>query len=124
MKKLDRDKLQEIDRFLEEYYEKGATREAAAKMVKLKKTQVRGLENLLVSATRFSEIINYIKNQAGKGREEWQSVAPELLKQLSEIESKAQEMFPDDPEQRLLVKLKLARGWGRQIVAHYLYGKV
>jgi hypothetical protein len=115
--------LDAIDRFLEEYYESGETKEAGKKMAKsgMKKTQVRGLENLIVSTPRFSEIINYIKNQVGKGRDEWQSAGPVLIRQLDHIERKAGDIAGNDPAGRMAVKLCLAKGWARQVVAHYLY---
>lgn len=122
--KLDVHTMTSIDLFLEEYYEQGHTKRAGEAMAKcdMKKSQVRGLENLLVSTSRFSEIINYIKNQVGKDRKEWQSVGPLLLDQLATIEMKAHEMAGEEPAKRLAIKLILARGWARQVVAHYLYG--
>jgi len=115
----------EIDWFLEDLYEDGKTKEAGQKLAvcKMDKSQVRGLENLVVSTTRFSEIINYIKNQVGKEKKEnkWRNVGEEFLSQLKSIEAKATEIAGDDPATRLEVKLRLARGWARQVVAHYLY---
>lgn len=112
-----------IDRFLEELYENGNTKEAGLKMAEsdMKNTQIRGLENLIVSTTRFSEIINYIKNQVGKNRTEWQTVGPILICQLEKIEAKAVEIAAEDLSVRMEVKLRLARGWARQVVAHFLY---
>jgi hypothetical protein len=124
MSKLDMHTMSAIDLFLEEYYEQGHTKRAGEAMAnsQMKKSQVHGLENLLVSTSRFSEIINYIKNQVGKDRKEWQSVGPILLDQLASIETKAHEIAGEDPAKRLAIKLILARGWARQVVAHYLYG--
>jgi hypothetical protein len=116
-----------IDLFLEEIYpdsekmgEKMAKREAA-----LQTSQARGLENLTVSTSRFSEIINYIKNQAGKSAKgkSWNIFAEEMLLKLKEIENKAREIGGNDPGTVLEVKLGLARGWVKQVVAHYLYEK-
>ena len=92
-----------------------------------KKTQIRGLERLIVSTSRFSEIQNYIKNQAGrdsKTSEPWREVAEALLKQLDEIEAKAREIGGTDAEAVIDAKLRLARGWGRQVVANYLFESV
>lgn len=115
--------LRAIDGFLEEYYEEGQTQDAGKQLAEsgMKNTQVRGLENLIACTTRFSEIINYIKNQVGKGRSGWKETGPLLLKQLKTMEEKASEMAGEDPALRLEIKLRLARGWARQVVAHYLY---
>ncbi|MCP5109099.1 MAG: hypothetical protein GY950_37300 [bacterium] len=119
--------IKRIDLFLEEIYpdsekmgEKMAKREAA-----LQTSQARGLENLTVSTSRFSEIINYIKNQAGKSArgKGWNIFAEEMLLKLKVIENKAREIGGNDPGTVLEVKLGLARGWVKQVVAHYLYEK-
>lgn len=122
MPMLGRNTLDAIDLFLENYHEEGKTKEAGEKMAEagMKNTQVRGLENLIVSTRRFSEIINYIKNQVGR-RKEWKSAGPLLLAQLETIEQKAREIAGEDSGARLEVKLRLAKGWARQVVAHYLY---
>ena len=97
-----------------------AKREAA-----LQTSQARGLENLTVSTSRFSEIINYIKNQAGKSAKGkgWNIFAEKMLLKLKVIENKAREIGGNDPGTVLEVKLGLARGWVKQVVAHYLYEK-
>lgn len=122
---IGRPKLKEIDQFLEEYYEGGKTQEVGELMAKEKmaKSQVRGLENLIASTTRFSEIINYIKNQAGKEKKGniWRKIAPNLLSQLQTIETAAIEIAGDNSAERSAVKLHLVRGWARQVVAHYLF---
>lgn len=114
--------LKDIDLALEDYYIKAI--EAGEAMAEHDfKTQVRGLENLIVSTTRFSEVLNYIKNQFGKETNDrkWLTVGPVLLGQLEELETKAKEIAPDDPAVCLEVKLRLLRGWARQVVAHYFY---
>lgn len=115
--------LKSIDLFLEDFYPKSIEAGEKIAACKMEKTQVRGLENLIVSVTRFSEVINYIKNQVGKEREKniWKEVGPILLSQLQVIEAKAIEIAGDNPIERLEVKLRLLRGWARQVVAHYLY---
>lgn len=115
--------LKSIDLFLEDIYPKAIEAGEKIAVCKMEKTQVRGLENLIVSVTRFSEVINYIKNQVGKERERntWKEVGPILLSQLQVIEAKANEIAGDSPIERLEVKLRLLRGWARQVVAHYLY---
>ena len=115
---------QQIDLFLEALYEGGHTRKAGQQMVdsNMKSSQVRGLENLIVATTRFSEIINYIKNQVGKNRPEWEQAGPLLLNQLHQLEQEAERLVANNAAVRLETKLELARGWARQVVAHYLYG--
>lgn len=135
---LDKNAVQQIDLVLENYYETGKTKEAGQAIVdsQMQPTQVRGLENLIVSTTRFSEIINYIKNQMGKKNREWNKVVQLtvgenkvgqiLLDQLAEIETAANQIiieYHNDPAIKLEIKLRLARGWARQVVTHYLYGE-
>jgi hypothetical protein len=112
-----------IDLFLEDIYP--ASEEMGKRMVCLDTSQVRGLENLIVSTSRFSEIINYIKNQAGKDtkNKSWTGFAEDMLHQLKNLENKAWEIGGTDAEAVLEIKLKLARGWAKQVVSHYLYEK-
>jgi hypothetical protein len=117
----------DIDLFLEEIYPDSEKMggKMAKREVSLQTSQARGLENLTVSTSRFSEIINYIKNQAGKSAKGkgWNIFVEEMLLKLKEIENKAREIGGDDPGTALEIKLKLARGWVKQVVAHYLYEK-
>ncbi len=116
-----------IDIYAEQIHEDGTARDAANDMVRvgLKNTQLRGLETLVGSTPRFSEIINYIKNQAGKDRKHvnWSLVASKLLEQLGVLEKKAGELGKGDPERTLAIKIKMARLWVKQVVTHYLYEK-
>jgi hypothetical protein len=124
---LNEKNMRHIDLFLEEYYESGKTQEIAEVLVqdKMNKNQVRGLENIIVSTTRFSEIINYIKNQIGKqGRSQWQNAGPTMLRHLTEIEQKAGELSGDNPAEKVEIKLRLARGWAKQVAAHYYYARL
>ena len=121
---LDPETIKAIDLHLEALYETKVTQLIGQKMVraKLYPSQIRGLENLVMSTRRFSEIINYIKNQAGKDRKgQWPEVVEDLLKQLEGLEGKATEIGKDDPATILEVKKRLAKGWVKQIVAHYLF---
>ncbi|MGA2404102.1 MAG: hypothetical protein ABSG91_20740 [Syntrophobacteraceae bacterium] len=116
--------LRKVDNFLEDFYSesKRAGNDLAA--VKMKNAQVRGLETLVASTTRFSEILNYIKNQAGKEKDKekkWSETAPLLLEQLNTLEERAKEISKGQPQSLLNVKLRLARGWARQVVAQYVY---
>lgn len=123
---LSRKTLNEIDLFLEDFYPK--SRDAGIQLAEcgMKNNQVRGLENIIVSTTRFSEILNYVKNQAGKEKNDnqWRTVAPTILAQFDELEEKAFQMADENASERLQIKLQLVKGWARQMVAHYLYEKL
>ena len=124
---LSADLLKKIDVHLEGLYESLETRKIGAQMAKenLLNNQVRGLENLVVSTRRFSEIVNYVKVQTGKDKKgQWKSVGPVLLGQLEKLEQDAKSMCSDDPEMLLEIKKRLARGWIKQIVAQYMYEKL
>ncbi len=114
--------LKEIDLYLEEIYPESKKAGIEMADLDLRKSQVRGLETLITSTHRFSEILNYIKNQAGKDKKnKWSRLAPLLLKQLDLLENKVKEISKDEAAITLEIKLKLARGWARQVVSHYLY---
>ncbi|KPA19004.1 hypothetical protein MHK_000782 [Candidatus Magnetomorum sp. HK-1] len=127
---LSSDILKRIDLYLEEIYEVDKKAEPekniAKKMVdlKLKTTQVRSLQTLANSASRFSEIINYIKNQAGKdNNNQWIIVGPLLLNKLDLLEKEARNIAGNRFSEILEVKLRLARQWIKQVVVNYLYLK-
>ncbi len=114
--------LREIDLILEEHYPKSVNAGNNMAEVRLRNAQIRGLETLITSTSRFSEVINYIKNQAGKDkRGQWSRVAPELLVQLEFLEAEAGKLGRGDPARTLAVKMKLARGWAKQVTTHYLF---
>lgn len=123
---------QEIDLFLEDFYPEGKRAGMLAATVfkeqdKKMMAQIRNLENLVVSTRRFSEIVNFIKNQAGKEgsiAKKWCQVAGPFLAQLEQLEAKARELGNGDAELVLDAKLRLARRWIKQVVAHYLFEQV
>ena len=126
--KIPSEKLDQIDVLLESTYPnaRDAGNQMAALMARhpshFGMSQIRGLESIIVSATRFSEILNYIKNQTGKDRNNvWPRVAPMLIEQLEGLENSAVELGADDPSLVLAIKMKLARGWGKQVITHCLY---
>ena len=124
VKGLNSELSNEINIFLEGFY--GKSKEAAEQMVKceLDPTQARGLETLTATTTRFSEIINFVKKQTGKGtKNNWTTIGPLLISQLEELEKKAEELGKDDAHSCLEIKLQLAKGWVNQVICHYLYGK-
>jgi hypothetical protein len=121
---LDLDTLKAIDVYLEDFYPQ--SRNAGKRMADagLGTSQIRGLETIITSTTRFSEIINHIKNQAGKDKKKkWSGVASLLLEQLETLEAEAHRISKDFPTRILDIKLRLARGWAKQVVTHYLYVK-
>ena len=122
MKKITANISREIDLFLEEIYADSKKDGEGLAEVGLGKAQIRGLETLITSTTRFSEIINYIKNQAGKDTKmKWAIVAPGMISRLETLEEKAEELGEGDPYLTLAIKIKLARGWGKQVISHCLY---
>lgn len=96
------------------------------------KSQMRNLENMVYSTKYFSEIKNFVKNQIGKDtRNTWNNnnsnndtVGDEILKRLEELEKEAHTICSNKPEMLHIAKLRLARGWIRQVMAHYLYSLV
>jgi hypothetical protein len=89
-------------------------------------TQVRNLQQVVVSATRFADIEDFVKNQMGKkssASEDWKKVGEEVLRQLNELRTWAAGQAFSDAGQELLLRLHLARGWVRAVVAAYLYAK-
>jgi hypothetical protein len=94
--------------------------------------QVRNLQQITVSATRFADIEDFIKNQMGKeaskpGEKRWGAVGESLLRQLAELR-KEKALEPGgageqeaSPENQLRFRLMLARGWVRAVVSEYLY---
>ncbi|MCP4351102.1 MAG: hypothetical protein GY795_37025 [Desulfobacterales bacterium] len=188
---MDPEIMNAIDLYLEKFYPE--SKKAGNKLAEanLSPSQIRGLEKIIVSASRFSEIINYIKYQAGKDKKrQWSAVAPGLLNLLDQLENDApglgtgctldeqslnvlrSEDIPSvildrleklkdkkiiteekffrfmekfvgkyhfdkyktiiskfiqieypDIETIFEIKMRLARGWGRQVVAHFFYKK-
>jgi hypothetical protein len=117
--------LRAIDLFLESIYPASINTGKMLAEIDLKKSQARGLETIVASVSRFSEIINYIKNQAGKDtKNQWPGIAVVMLAQLESIEKKAIEIGGNDTAKTIEIKLKMARGWVKQIIANYLYAKM
>ncbi|MCL6502305.1 MAG: hypothetical protein K6T86_06430 [Pirellulales bacterium] len=88
-------------------------------------TQIRNLEQIVVSATRLCDIEDFVRNQMGREGEtadQWRKVGDEILEQLKTLRSKAEKLSKVE-EERLLLRLHLARGWIRAVVGGYLYKK-
>lgn len=87
------------------------------------RSQIRNLENITCSATRFTDIEDFVKNQMGKepkDKNEWKELGKEVLPQLRQLRDKSQELDAD-PYIRMALRLHLARGWVRAVVSEYLY---
>lgn len=128
-----------IDLFLDQHYEQS---EIAGKHLSGcfsgtgGKNQVRNLENAAYTATRFSSIQNFIKNQMGKDSKKnptWTKKLTEgdlmgdfLLKQLEGLAQASDRLTKIEPTEdpltgSLEIRLCLARGWAQQVASHYLY---
>jgi hypothetical protein len=88
-------------------------------------SQLRNLQQMVISATRFADIEDFVKNQMGRNAgayREWRQVGNDILRQLGELREAA-DRFTPAPGQALLLRLYLARGWVRAVVGAYLYAK-
>lgn len=88
-------------------------------------SQVRNLQQITVSATRFADIEDFVKSQMGKNGEEaqaWRAIGEDVLKQLHQLREKAK-LISEDEHLRLATRLHLARGWVRAVVGAYLFKK-
>ncbi len=89
-------------------------------------TQVRNLQQITCSATRFADIEDFVKNQMGKEKTDehnpprWRALGNEVLDALKELRDKSQQL-DKDPVNRMALRLRLARGWVRAVVSQYLY---
>ncbi|MDE0012363.1 MAG: hypothetical protein OXU36_14525 [Candidatus Poribacteria bacterium] len=96
--------------------------------------QVRNLQQITCSATRFADIEDFVKNQMGKegkDKRQWRNLGDKVLTELKELRDTSQELVPDDPTdqsklsesqmKQMAVRLRLARGWMRAVVSQYLY---
>ena len=88
-------------------------------------SQIRNLQQIAVSTTRFADIEDFVKNQMGRNTgayQQWRQVGDEVLKQLDALRQEANRMTKDEG-QCLLLRLYLARGWVRAVVGAFLYRK-
>jgi hypothetical protein len=87
--------------------------------------QVRNLQQTVTSATRLSDVEDFVKNQMGRETQSgrpWRKVGPEVLTHLDELRRLAGELA-EAPDTQLQVRLRLARGWVRAVVSEYLFQK-
>lgn len=87
-------------------------------------TQVRNLQQIVVSVRRLSDVEAFVKNQMGKksGAETWRQVGERILNHLHQLRAEADRIV-DNEGQRLLMRTYLARGWVKTVVGAYLYTK-
>jgi hypothetical protein len=86
-------------------------------------SQVRNLQQIVCSATRFADIEDFVKNQMGKSTgaaKDWRSVGDEVLKHLRDLRERSSAATADAGQQ-LQFRLRLARNWVRGVVSQYLY---
>ena len=87
-------------------------------------TQVRNLQQITCSATRFADIEDFVKNQMGKEKKEerkWKALGEDVLQQLKQLRDKSQEIENENLANQMALRLRLARGWVRAVVSAYLY---
>jgi len=78
-------------------------------------TQVRNLQRIACSATRFADIEDFVKNQLGKGDKHWRALGDDVLSQRSGWRDHSGKL-DDDPARQMALRLRLARGWVRAVV--------
>ena len=86
-------------------------------------SQIRNLQQITCSTSRFADIEDFVKNQMGKEDKkvpQWRNLGDEVLKALKALRDKSQE-FDTEPDTQMAVRLRLARGWVRAVVSQYLY---
>ena len=76
-------------------------------------TQIRNLQQITCSATRFADVEDFVKNQMGKERVDqhhqpkWRQLGDEVLQGLESLRVKSQELDSDTTKQ-MAVRLRLA----------------
>lgn len=123
MPTLNADLIAKADRYIDDHHENFA--KLGARLFDQfgsdkGKTQMRNLQQVACSATRFADVEDFVKNQIGKGSREWKSVGREVLDQLSESRTWSDQLA-EDPANRMALRLRLARSWARAVVSEYLY---
>lgn len=123
MPPLSTDLIAAADRYVDEHHEEfSALGKSFFEHFRTDKTQVRNLQQIACSVTRFADIEDFVKNQVGKekGDGKWKMVGREVLAQLSVLRSDS-DGLDSDPANRMVLRLRLARGWARAVVSEYLY---
>lgn len=85
--------------------------------------QIRNLQQIVCTTTRFVDIEDFVKNQMGKSGDTskcWRQIGRDVLQHLQQLRDQA-ERLSEDPVEQLALRLKLARHWVRAVVSEYLY---
>ena len=88
-------------------------------------SQLRNLQQIAVSAPRFADIEDFVKHQMGRktgAYKEWRRVGVKIIEKLKLLRDEGNKISTDEQE-RLLLRLYLARGWVRALVGAYMYAK-
>jgi hypothetical protein len=129
---------EQADRYIDEHH--GAFQDLASGLSEVFplregniSAQVRNLQQVTLSATRFADVEDFIKNQIGKEFSKgsrtrpWGTAGEQLLKHLGELRQ-VKALQPDErksdeasAEDQLKFRLMLARSWVRALVSEYLY---
>lgn len=125
MNVLNSDLIREADRYIDERHETftalgGRFFEQFDSDKGKISTQVRNLQQIACSATRFADIEDFVKNQMGKGDRKWKTLGRDVLQQLRQLRNDSQELDAD-PANQMALRLRLARGWVSAVVGEYLY---
>ncbi len=128
MAALNPDLVREVDKYIDAHH--GQFSELGRKLFDVfgfdaKKdriaTQVRNLQQVACSATRFADIEDFVKNQMGKtGNAKWRQIGDTILSELNRLRIDSNSMASNECE-AMAVRLRLARGWVRAVVSEYLY---
>jgi len=120
--------LNEIDRTIEGFYSESIhIGEILASVFTNNRSQVKNLENLVYTTNRFTEVVNFIKNQMGKDikRVDWAKkkndlmIGEYILEGLDRIDAKAKKIVKNTDDLFFDVRMRLLRGWIRQVITHY-----
>lgn len=90
----------------------------------LRDTQMRNLQNIVNSTTRFSEIRNFVMTQTARHKKEWGELGPVIMDTLQILDRYATEIAGSEPDNKGAVRLQLCRHWVKMVVAEYLYRDV
>ena len=128
MSVLDPKIMSEVDRYLDEHHQQFS--ELGRELFRAFgfderrdriAAQVRNLQQVVCSATRFADVEDFVKNQMGKtGNREWKEVGDRVLESLKQLRSESTKLA-SEPSVAMAVRLRLARGWVRAVVSEYLY---
>ena len=119
-----------IYNYLDEHLEQHERIGELLARVHMNTSQVRNLQQIVYTATRFTTIINYVKNQIGKGQrdKQWATVVNNndrvgdlVLQQLDQLRHEGERIAQEYDESPYAVALQLARGWVEQVATQFLY---